>query len=434
MSSTVRLPPVRWQATAAGFRAGILGASGVLAAVAFHRPDLLVLTTPLVLVASWSRLARPSSPLVVEVQVPDAQAREGDVDDWTVRADLTTGLNTLSVSLVAGAFVEVDPPSRTVTVAGGSVVQASFAVRTTRWGTRHVGPCTLGAMSLWGAYRAGPVTGPATTIAALPQPAAFDAKAPMPAPRGMVGLDRSRRSGTGSEFAGIRPFQSGDRLRRIHWPSSLRTGSLNVTQTYADQESHIVVIVDATSDIGDREGIDGRPTSLDLTVRAAAALAEHHLARGDRVTVRAFGATAFPTLLPRTGSAHLRRVLAALGSIEVASERRVDAGAVTRGLPAGALVILLSPLLSDVSFEVMGRLATAGSAPVVVDTLPADLGLGGTEALDLAWRIRRLGRSLDVAALAERGVPVIPWRGPGSLDVVLRALAVRARAPRLALR
>ncbi|MEO7070984.1 MAG: DUF58 domain-containing protein, partial [Nostocoides sp.] len=404
MSRPSRLPPIPWHATAAGFRAGIVGACGVLAAVALHRPDLLVVATPFVVVATWGRVLRPTRPLVAEVDLPDREAHEGDIDRFSVSANLPRGADALTVGLVAGAFVEVDPSARTVTLgrAAGSVPQdqgaddgpgdpvarITFAVRTTRWGVRHLGPCSIGAMSPWAAYRAGPVEGPSATIAALPQPAVFDARAPMPAPRGMVGLDRSRRSGAGTEFAGIRAFQSGDRLRRIHWPSSLRTGSLNVTQTYADQESHVVVIVDATNDIGEREGIDGRPTSLDLTVRAAAALAEHHLARGDRFAVRAFGATGFPALRPRTGSAHLRSILVALGSIEVASARRVDAAAATRRLPDGALVVLLSPLLSDASFEVVGRLVAAGLAPVVVDTLPTDPGHGGTEWLDLAWRIR----------------------------------------------
>ena len=33
------------------------------------------------------------------------------------------------------------------------------------------------------------------------------------------------------KFASIRPFQAGDRLRRIHWPRSLRSGALHVTST-----------------------------------------------------------------------------------------------------------------------------------------------------------------------------------------------------------
>ena len=78
--------------------------------------------------------------------------------------------------------------------------------------------------------------------------------APMPHPRGLVGAYRSQRPGSGSEFDRLRPFQVGDRLRRIHWPVSLRTGTLHVTSTYGDEDSQVVLVVDATSDLGSARG------------------------------------------------------------------------------------------------------------------------------------------------------------------------------------
>ncbi len=47
----------------------------------------------------------------------------------------------------------------------------------------------------------------------------------------------------------------------------------------------------------------------------------------------------------------------------------------------------------------------------------------------LAWRLRRLTRAAEVQRLADLGVPVVPWRGPSSLDLVLRDVARRARSP-----
>ena len=40
-----------------------------------------------------------------------------------------------------------------------------------------------------------------------------------------------RREGDGTEFSSIRPFHSGDRMRRINWRVSLRTGALHVVST-----------------------------------------------------------------------------------------------------------------------------------------------------------------------------------------------------------
>ena len=73
---------------------------------------------------------------------------------------------------------------------------------------------------------------------------------------------------------------------------------------------------------------------------------------------------------------------------------------------------------------------------VVVDTFPEHLtDAAGTNLYEsLAWRIRLLSRDAQVNSLRLRGVPVVPWRGPGSLDQVLRDIARRASAPRMSRR
>ena len=52
----------------------------------------------------------------------------------------------------------------------------------------------------------------------------------------------------------------------------------------------------------------------------------------------------------------------------------------------------------------------------------------------LAWRMRLLERETLLLRVSRAGVPVVPWRGPGTLDDVLRGLGRRARRPRLAAR
>ena len=128
-----------------------------------------------------------------------------------------------------------------------------------RWGHHGVGLGAVGALSTWAPYQWGPFVLDELDLEVLPVAPVFDAKAPMPHPQGLVGVDRSARPGDGSEFSSIRVFQLGDRLRRIHWPSSLRSRTLNVTATYADHDSQVVVVVDAANDIGVSGGIDGSP-------------------------------------------------------------------------------------------------------------------------------------------------------------------------------
>ena len=52
----------------------------------------------------------------------------------------------------------------------------------------------------------------------------------------------------------------------------------------------------------------------------------------------------------------------------------------------------------------------------------------------LVWRLRLLDREREARRCAEAGVPVIAWRGPGSLDTVLRQATRRSRGPRMVAR
>ena len=75
-----------------------------------------------------------------------------------------------------------------------------------------------------------------------------------------------------------------------------------------------------------------------------------------------------------------------------------------------------------------------------VDTLPQDAqpaayGDDQDPALvALAWRMRRIERSVVLERLAALGCPVVPWRGPGTVDDVMRRLARRAQLPRVVAR
>ena len=103
--------------------------------------------------------------------------------------------------------------------------------------------------------------------------------------------------------------------------------------------------MDALTDIGESEGIDGRASSLDTGVRAAAAIAEHHLRRGDRVSMQVLSARGTLRVPAATGLRHLRRILDTLASVESGADVR-GSPRLQHGLPPGSLVVLLSPLVS----------------------------------------------------------------------------------------
>jgi uncharacterized protein (DUF58 family) len=230
--------------------------------------------------------------------------------------------------------------------------------------------------------------------------------------------------------AGVRPFVAGDRLRRINWPVSLRTAELHVTATYSDRDTEVVLVLDTAVEVGLSAGPEA-PSNLDIAVRAAASIAEHYLRNGDRVAVLDLGRAGRP-VRPRTGQAHLFSIMDLLLDVRTAPVSELTAGRALAKLSSRALVIVLSPLLStEVAAEAAG-LSRAGRSVLVVDTLPTGVVLPERTAwLELAWRIQLVERANLARALADHGVPVVPWLGSGSLDQVLAGLSRTSRTARV---
>jgi uncharacterized protein (DUF58 family) len=429
-----------WRPTVAHARAVVVGAVGLLVAIAFHRADVLVAVTPLLVVATWAVATRPSSGTVVTGRLGRRSLREGEATTTRFTMVVPEGAQEYSVACTGSPWVEFRPEhgvSSCLVRLGEPEASVELVTRMTRWGHHAVGPAAIAGLSSWGAYQWGPSLLEWRDVEVLPVAPVFDARAPIPHPQGLVGIDRSSRPGDGSEFASIRPFQVGDRLRRIHWPSSLRSDTINVTAMYADHDSQVMVLVDAASEVGVSGGIDGAANTLDATVRAATALCEHYVRRGDRVGITVTGASHVLRVRPSTGQPQLRRILASLADVRSAGTLSDTSGQRMR-VDAGALVLMCSPLISSSTMDRAVSFARRGFVIVVIDTLPQRLQhLEQTEADDdalteLAWRIRMLERESDVRRVTSAGVPVVPWHGPGSLDQVLRDISRRARAPRLA--
>ena len=86
--------------------------------------------------------------------------------------------------------------------------------------------------------------------------------------------ERARGSESGLDFYGIRDYQPGDDLRRIHWPATARHGKLTVIEFDRGASENIAVVLDTSQGSEFGSGLD---TSLEVGVRAAASLAHWSL-------------------------------------------------------------------------------------------------------------------------------------------------------------
>ncbi|NLS09044.1 DUF58 domain-containing protein [Nesterenkonia sp. MY13] len=425
----------RWLFTRAHLSAVLVAAVGVLIGVIGGRPDALVVIAPLVIIVIWSIALRPTGSPSAEAQVARGTVPEGQSNAVVISTEGVQGAELVAASLAAtawirrrpehGAVVELLDPS-----GEQEASQLTIGADPERWGNRSYGTALVGVVGAWGAYSWGPLPLASGTRRMVPAAEVFDNGAPAPHPRGLVGHHRSARAGQGSEFNSIRPFQWGDRLKRINWPRSTRTGELHVTSSYADQDTHVALIVDAQNDLGGSEGYGGKASTLDRAVRSAAAIGEHFTAQGDRVSLQVISGALPVRLSPGTGGKHFRRLLDVLATAVPSPERKIDPERVRLGITPGTLVVIVSSLVSEAMFSRAAALAHSGITVVAIDVLgdSAPDYRGQPEHEQLAWRLRMLERDREIRRVQQAGAAVVPWRGPGSLDLILRQLARRGRA------
>jgi uncharacterized protein (DUF58 family) len=423
--------PARWRPTHAHLRAVAMAAVCTLVAILARRADVAVLGVPFIGAAAWGAHHRPRATPRAELALAESTVFEGQVTTTTVTVGADGGQtgDIVAACVESDAYVGWRPRSAAQAMAGGGgPLSVPIATRAARWGRHSISLPAVACTSRLGAFRTDGLTDGPVVLTTLPLSAEFDAGDAVPRPAGLVGLHRANRQGGGSEPAEVRPFRTGDRLRRINWRVSSRTGSLHVTSTWSDRDTHDLLVLDTEADNGRSEGVDGRASSLDIAVRAAAAIAEHFLRAGDRVGLIDLGRRVRGVPVG-SGRRHLRRLLDVLVVAEPGANHRAEPVRV-RPTEAGALVVMLSPLVGGAGRAQIGHMVQHGHSLVVVDTLPPQADPPVSPWSALAIRVRTMERAAEIDHHGELGVPVVPWRGTGTLDQVLRDVSRLALAPR----
>jgi uncharacterized protein (DUF58 family) len=231
-----------------------------------------------------------------------------------------------------------------------------------------------------------------------------------------VGSQVPRSRGEGIEFADLRPFEPGDRVRRVNWRATARRGTPWVTETHPERNADVVVFLDTFLEA--RLGGEG---TLDQAVSGAASLVRHYLAERDRVGLVAFGGM-LNWLTAASGVVQLYRVLDSLldaGIYPSYAWRDLDL-IPSRTLPSKALVLALSPLLDERAVRALLDLRARGFDLVVIEVSPVPFAPPGGRALDeLAWRLWLLRRDALRSRYRRLGVPVAEWRAGEPLEATL---------------
>ncbi|MBC7317925.1 DUF58 domain-containing protein [Candidatus Bipolaricaulota bacterium] len=234
------------------------------------------------------------------------------------------------------------------------------------------------------------------------------------------GTARARRGGMGLEFHGVREYRPGDNVRRLAWKVFARRDEPAVVEFEEERAADVAVILDVRA-----RAYFAAPSELfEFSVRAAAALAQYFLRQGNRVALLKYGAV-LDWIFPGYGRRHGERILrelaeAKLGKSEVFAE--LD-HLPTRLLPAGSLIVLVSPLILG-DEDTLGKLVARGYRvfAVLPDPVSLEFGRVETEEEKLVRRIMFLERWVLLRRLRRAGVTAVVWDVRRPLSPLLRRL------------
>jgi uncharacterized protein (DUF58 family) len=259
------------------------------------------------------------------------------------------------------------------------------------------------------------------------------------------GLVPARVGGTGTDFFGVREYQTGDPPHWINWRATARhPDTLFSNEFEQERVTDIGIVLDGRRranlfGVGPafqrRPPLDDGnpyPTIFEYSTLAAAALADAFLTQGNRVSLLLYGRFLRWTL-PGYGKVQRERILRTLALAEMGdSQIFADLDDIpTQLFPAHSQVVLVSPLLhgdspllteSTDDVEVLIRLRARGYQVMIISPDPVafevslihtDPTFGCQKAsladIELAARIAQIERNLMLQRLQRAGIQVINW-------------------------
>ncbi|HET6793345.1 MAG TPA: DUF58 domain-containing protein [Acidimicrobiales bacterium] len=403
----------------------VVVAAGLVVSLLSRRPEAVVLVTPIAFALTLALLRTNALRLSVDVALDRRKVTEGDTVRTTVVITSAGPVPQLDVFLALPdelSAAEATDPGRGdvvgVTLRRGERRPITLEVRADRWGTHTLGPLDLRARGPLGMMAAEGRVSIADKLVVYPRPEALRRLVRAAVVQTTAGSQLARTKGAGIEFADIRAFAPGDRVREINWRVTARRGGLWVNQRHPDRSTDVVIFLDTFSG-----------AALDVAVRAATTLATAYLDRRDRVGLVSFGGT-LRWLRPGMGLRQAYVVVDTLMASRVfpsVAWKDIDL-LPPRVLPPRALVVAISPLEDPRALRALVDLRSRGIDLVIIELSPtASVQPIEGRAGELAYRLWKLQRAAVRDRYRSLGVPTVEWQDGRALSEAVEELGLWPR-------
>ena len=316
---------------------------GLVASLALRRPELAIASAPFVLLLVFGLRQREEPRVHVSLVLAGDRVLEGDELDERLEIAAETAVDRLEVLVHIPERVELTEGHDAVALRlrAGEERTVPLRLRCSRWGLYDLGVTEIRARDVFRALVWEEHREPGLRLKAYPRPEELRRILPPRETQVFTGSEVARGKGDGIEYADIREYVPGDRLRSINWRASARRGAFVVNERHPERNTDVVLFVDSFADVRS----DARST-LEDAVRATAALATRYLERRDRVGLVTFGGV-LRWLQPGMGRGQRFRLIETL--LETGVEPTYtwrDVNIIpARILPPKALVLGITPLV-----------------------------------------------------------------------------------------
>lgn len=402
----------------------IAGFGALVAAIALGSGEVAALGAPFLALAAAGlappRLERLTGSVTVDIdRVIEGAAIEGLVSvDWD-------GVAEVDVMLDGWQGLEPDDPGPFVAwalPAGTGPAELPFRMRAGTWGSHDLGRLWVRVRRRGGLTFEERRLASTPTIRVLPSPLRLDRLLRPAEPRAVAGLHLSRLRGPGSDFAELRPYRPGDRLRDLSWATSARLGDPWVTVHHPERTGTVMILLDAFF-----RDEDDSTEALALAARTAWAVASAHLRAQDRVGLQAQGRSV--AWVPPQGGRRARwmildELLAVGGEAADPWRRRRRFGRAV--VPSDALVVGITSLESHTFMRDLVHHRRVGhtTAALVIDTEPL-LPPAEGRVEQVARRLWSARRDAQRGALERAGVLTALVTPPGGVGPAISSLRRR---------
>jgi uncharacterized protein (DUF58 family) len=293
-------------------------------------------------------------------------------------------------------------------LAPGEMVRAAYRLPTSERGIFPLGPLQIGLTDPFGLAQRIIEAAPVATLTVYPR---IDEVRPLPEARGSDPTGSTGRpalSAGGEDFYALRPYQTGDDLRRVHWAATARQDELMIRQDELPWQGRVTVLADLRSSVHSAE-------SFELALSAVASII--HAGWRDHRQIRLVATDGSDTGFG-SGRGRLGAILEYLAAAELQGSAHLPSlfTSLSRHGTGGGLAVVTTDRLSDEDLIGVGRLgARFGSvALVLIDRSAWDPAQAPSSARPMPRTVRvvRVTSAVDFAAAWDGALPARDRRLP----------------------